>query len=106
MLCGSDALVEFSLGFLAAFQTKLLQCQDLHQLSTLLDTAMSQFYTTPNNLERMQSFIGQLNTIELTSMRHIEFEHAETRLRAYSTGKRKKERREEDAYCLFKRESY
>ena len=87
VLLGCDALVEFSLGFLAAFQSKLCQCQDLHEISRLLDKSMLEFFPTPGNVDKMQSYIGQLNLMELTSMRHIGFEQAEIRLRAYSTGK-------------------
>ncbi len=87
MLLGSDALLEFSLGFLAAFQIVLCQCEDLNEISKLLDSSMVAFFPTPSNVERMQSFIGQLDRRELLTLRHRVFERAEIRLREYSTAR-------------------
>lgn len=85
MLLGSDALVEFSLGFLASFQAVLCQCKDLQEMSRTLDASMMSFYPSAANAERMQSFIGQLDRRELVTLRHRVFERAEVRLREHST---------------------
>ncbi len=81
----SDALLEFSLGFLAAFQSVLCQCEDLNEISKLLDSLMASYLPTPGNVERMQSCIGQLDRRDLLTLRHRVFERAESRLREYST---------------------
>jgi hypothetical protein len=81
----SDALLEFSLGFLAAFQSVLCQCEDLNEISKLLDSVMASYLPTPANVERMQSCIGQLDRRDLLTLRHRVFERAESRLREYST---------------------
>jgi hypothetical protein len=87
MMLGSDALLEFSLGFLASFQSVLCQCEDLNEISKLLDSSMVAFFPTPGNVERMQSCIGQLDRRELLTMRHRVSERAEIRLREYSTAR-------------------
>ena len=87
MLLGSDALLEFSLGFLATFQSVLCQCVDLNEISKLLDTSLVGFYPTPQNVERMQTFVGQIDRRKLLTLRHRVFERAEMRLREYSTAR-------------------
>ena len=59
----------------------------MHELSLMLDSSMLSFFPTAANVEKMQAFLGQLNALELTLRRHVGYGMAETRLRAYSTGK-------------------
>lgn len=87
MLLGSDALLEYSLGFLAAFQTVLCQCTDLSEISKLLDSSLTSFFPTALNSERMSSFVGQIDRRELVTLRHRVYERAEKRLREHSTAR-------------------